>query len=358
MLDSRDVNICRIFNYKALYVIPTLSLCAVLLVSLGSYIVAEEWPPYPTLRAKISASLTVGDAPLTVTFTPIVSGGIPPYTYLWLFDDGTKSTEANPIHTFEKPGFYRIVLTVKDSKAIGYTAHQVISVTKGGEVYNPIRTVQNLTKGVANAPPNATYATEASSESSAPNGGRCLIATAAFGSELTPQVQFLRNFRDKHIMSTLADSSFMNVFNTWYYSFSPYIADYERGQPWLQQSAKSLIYPLISILHVSERAYSSIDGEYGALTSGLIASSMIGALYFSPFALLLKRIREGKFNYRFAVSMLAIVSLAVVGSILSGNIYALMATTSLFVLTTLAISAILSAKMIIKIVRKLRFSCS
>ena len=336
-------------------VILALSLCAVLLVSLESYTVAEQWPPYPTLRAKISASPTVGDAPLTVTFTPIVSGGAPPYTYLWLFDDRTKSTEANPTHTFEKPGFYRVVLTVKDSKAIGYTTNQVISVTKGGEIYNPIRTVQNLTKGVTNAPPNATYATE-TSESSTPNGGRCLIATAAFGSELTPQVQFLRNFRDEHIMSTLSGSSFMNVFNIWYYSFSPYIADYEKEQPWLQQSVKSLIYPLISILHVSEKIYSSINGEYGTLTSGLIASSMIGALYFWPFALSVKRVREGKFNYRFAVSMLVIVSLAVVGSILSGNIYALMATTSLFVLTTLAISTILFARMILKIAKKLLVS--
>src|SRR5690349_20188281 len=72
----------------------------------------------------------------------------------------------------------------------------------------------------------------------------CLIATAAFGSELTPQVQYLRNFRDHYILSTNAGSSFMKVFNTWYYSLSPYIADYERHQPWLQETVKTSIYPL------------------------------------------------------------------------------------------------------------------
>ncbi len=56
----------------------------------------------------------------------------------------------------------------------------------------------------------------------------CLIATAAFGSELTPQVQYLRNFRENYILSTASGSAFMSAFNSVYYSFSPQVADYER----------------------------------------------------------------------------------------------------------------------------------
>ena len=37
----------------------------------------------------------------------------------------------------------------------------------------------------------------------------CLIATAAFGSELSPQVQFLRNFRDNRILSTVSGSKLL-----------------------------------------------------------------------------------------------------------------------------------------------------
>jgi peptide/nickel transport system substrate-binding protein len=316
----------------------------------------QQFPPPPTLRAKVVSSPSIGDAPLTVTFTPVVTGGDPPYAYEWLFDDGSLSYEASPTHVFEKPGFYRVTMNLKDSKGVGYSAFQVISVTKGGEVYNPIRTVQNLTKGVDNAPPNATYAetnSPSAATTSAPNGGKCLIATAAFGSELTPQVQFLRDFRDRNIMSTVSGSSFMNVFNAWYYSFSPYVADYERQQPWLQQTIKTSIYPLLGILQASEKVYSSIDGEYGVLVAGLIASSMIGALYFWPFAISIKSVWTSKFNYKLALSLLAIVSLATICSIISGNGYALMVTTSLLVLTTLAVSAILSAKTIAKMIRKL-----
>ncbi|HEX7031593.1 MAG TPA: ABC transporter substrate-binding protein, partial [Nitrososphaera sp.] len=67
----------------------------------------------------------------------------------------------------------------------------------------------------------------------------CLIATAAFGSELTPQVQFLRNFRDNYILSTASGAAFMNAFNSVYYSFSPQVADYEREQPWLQATVRT-----------------------------------------------------------------------------------------------------------------------
>ena len=182
----------------------------------------------------------------------------------------------------------------------------------------------------------------------------CLIATAAFGSELSPQVQFLRDYRDQKIMNTLAGSSFMQVFNAWYYSFSPYVADYERGQPWLQHTVKTSIYPLIGILQTSEKANSSIDGEYGAVVAGLIASSMIGALYFWPFAISIRRVRTSRFNYKLALSMIAVVFVGIIASLAAGNEYALMASTSLFVLTLVSISAVLSAKLILAACDKAR----
>lgn len=188
-------------------------------------------------------------------------------------------------------------------------------------------------------------ATNAVTLTVAPSG--CLIATAAFGSELTPQVQFLRNFRDNHILSTAAGSSFMNVFNSWYYSFSPSVADYERGQPWLQQTVKTAIYPLLGILSVSEKAYSSIPGEYGAVTAGIIASSMIGAVYFWPAAFAAERFGKRKImSYRVMTIFAGACILAVVISVFVANPVALMTTTSFLVLTVVAISALSSARLI------------
>ena len=177
----------------------------------------------------------------------------------------------------------------------------------------------------------------------------CLLATTAFGSELSPQVQFLRDFRDQKIMNTLTGSSFMQVFNAWYYSFSPYVADYERGQPWLQHTVKTSIYPLIGILQTSEKANSSIDGEYGAVVAGFVASFMIGALYFWPFAISVRRVRTNRFNYKLALSMIAAVFVGIISSLAAGNEYALMASTSLFVLMLVSVSAVLSAKLIVTV---------
>jgi len=314
--------------------------------------VINVYVPHP-IRASISSPMTRGDAPLTITFTPNVTGGTPPYTYQWISSDGFRSTEANPTHTFEEPGYYRVTMNMKDAAGIGYTALQIITVTKNGEVYNPIRTAQNLTKGVANAPLNATYApsnepTVSNAPSNIPNGGRCLIATAAFGSELAPQVQFLREFRDKHIMSTASGSSFMNVFNAWYYSFSPYVADYEREQPWMQRVVKGSIYPLLGILQMSENAYSLIDGEYGALMAGLLASSLIGVTYFSPLVLAIGPVRQHKFTLRNALVIIGVALVVVFVGIISNNTVILAFSTVSLVLSVLVISAIGSAKWIHK----------
>jgi hypothetical protein len=112
----------------------------------------------------------------------------------------------------------------------------------------------------------------------------CLIATAAFGSELAPQVQQLRLFRDGIALQTSAGSSFMNVFNAWYYSFSPSVADYERQAPWLQGAVRVLIYPLLGILALSTFIYDSLafSSELGIVAAGMAASSLVGLLYFAP----------------------------------------------------------------------------
>lgn len=106
-----------------------------------------------------------------------------------------------------------------------------------------------------------------------------------------PQVQFLRSFRDDRILSTAAGSSFMNVFNSWYYSFSPSGADFEHGggQPWLQATVKTAIYPLIGILTVAEKGYGVAEVEGGSLVAGFAASSPIGTVYLSPAAVAIRK---------------------------------------------------------------------
>uniref|UniRef100_UPI000A7D0148 cupredoxin domain-containing protein n=1 Tax=Nitrosopumilus sp. Nsub TaxID=1776294 RepID=UPI000A7D0148 len=90
----------------------------------------------------------------------------------------------------------------------------------------------------------------AAPQESSEEGGGCLIATAAYGSELAPQVQMLREIRDNQLMNTESGSAFMSTFNEAYYSFSPYIADMERENPVFKEIVKAGLTPMISTLSI------------------------------------------------------------------------------------------------------------
>ena len=112
----------------------------------------------------------------------------------------------------------------------------------------------------------STFSKNASTESAkettsvkSGNGGGCLIATAAYGSELAPQVQMLREIRDNQLMNTESGSAFMTTFNELYYSFSPIIADYERENPYFKEAVKLAITPMISSLAIMENAESESE---------------------------------------------------------------------------------------------------
>ena len=100
----------------------------------------------------------------------------------------------------------------------------------------------------------AVEETVTAAQESSEEGGGCLIATAAYGSELAPQVQMLREIRDNQLMNTESGSAFMTTFNEAYYSFSPIIADMERESPIFKEIVKAGLTPMISTLSIMESA--------------------------------------------------------------------------------------------------------
>jgi hypothetical protein len=82
-------------------------------------------------------------------------------------------------------------------------------------------------------------------------------------------------------MNTKAGSSFMIAFNSLYYGFSPTVASYLQ-EHWVERTAmKVVLYPLIGILWLTSATFNELGSypEVAALTSGLLASSLIGAVY-------------------------------------------------------------------------------
>ena len=99
------------------------------------------------------------------------------------------------------------------------------------------------------------------SQPTEPPGGSCLIATAAYGTELAPQVQYLREIRDNTLLSTASGSAFMTGFNTLYYSFAPAVADMERENPIFQDAVRVFITPMISSLSIMSLAENGSEAE-------------------------------------------------------------------------------------------------
>jgi len=205
---------------------------------------------------------------------------------------------------------------------------------------------------------SATYNGATSSQQSLtvqPPG--CIIATATYGSEVSPEVQFLRGFRDGTVMSTFAGSGFMKVFNAWYYSFSPYVADFISKQPLLKESMKIVLYPLVGILHISASAYSllSFNPELAIVATGLVASGLIGIVYFAPFSLItlvcMRRRRKFRFNISHLKGLTAIWIASIALICLAEATAAqpvMMVATAMLVLSTLTLSALATTQRVIQ----------
>ena len=152
---------------------------------------------------------------------------------------------------------------------------------------------------------------------------RCITATI-YGSELAKEIQFLRDFRDKIVLRTFTGGCFMKIF----------------------------LYPLIGILHLSALVYQilSFNPELGVIAAGVVASSLIGIVYFSPIIIgvlfLIKRTRKIKLEINhlklFAVLWVISITLTSLSTILLIPSFA-MFTTALLVILTSVSSALTTA---------------
>jgi hypothetical protein len=204
-----------------------------------------------------------------------------------------------------------------------------------------------------------TVLTDKSEQLSAPfsvtgTTGPCIIATVTFGSEAAPAVQFLRNFRDQLVLSTRAGSAFMVVFNAWYYSFSPTVAGFIAANDPLRAPIRVILYPLLGVLGFSTFVYSLSSGapEFAVVVAGLVASSLIGLVYLTPFTFVCmraltrrRRINVGKVARGSLLLLAAALALLAAGDV-TGSFLMLAVASSAVVLTCIVAVPTIVALMI------------
>lgn len=94
------------------------------------------------LKLNISADPEIGKEPLGVQFRSLITGGQPPYTFNWDFDDLKSSSEQSPLHVFTGFGVFDVVLIVTD--LTGNSVTETIKIAVAGD---------NVPAVIANAEP-------------------------------------------------------------------------------------------------------------------------------------------------------------------------------------------------------------
>lgn len=88
--------------------------------------------------AAINCSGTVGEAPLSVSFSAIVHDiRGEAFSFLWDFGDGETSTEQNPEHVFREQGFYTVQLIVNTATGLQAEAGIVVQATGAVQTIEP-----------------------------------------------------------------------------------------------------------------------------------------------------------------------------------------------------------------------------
>ena len=245
----------------------------------------------PAISIKISPSSQTLDEEvenLQRTILPLIEQNV-----LVVQDEGRTIVDGNNAYiiratgTFEnlndqvrEIGFSTILFKVDDRVyQLQYTNHLTDYENKAGKVIEFLESFKIIHSG----PSSTSNDSDEQSISESSEGGGCLIATAAFGSEMAPQVQFLREIRDNTVMSTQSGTAFMTGFNQFYYSFSPAVADYERENPVFKEAVKVTLTPLLTSLTLLN--YVDVDTEQEMLGYGIgIILLNIGMYFVAPAA--------------------------------------------------------------------------
>jgi len=268
----------------------------------------EYLGPYP-LRPQsvsgdpntLSASATVGNSgtdPAVFTLT-LVSSQEFNSTFSWYFSDNNF-----PLNPGERKDFTITLTSQSYSQSQDYGATiAILARASGGsggtsgvasfslpvvisQASSTITTATSESSSVTSSELSTTSELTSSSntETPPPPPKRCVIATAAYGSDVALEVQHMRYVRDKLIGSTRIGRILVEDFNAFYYLWSPSVARVIIDSEFMRAIFRILLLPLIGIVHFTGLTFTSIasitgNSELASVTSFSLAALASVAVY-------------------------------------------------------------------------------
>jgi len=112
-----------------------------------------------------------------------------------------------------------------------------------------------------------------------PGSGGCIVATAAFGSEMASEVVYMRYVRDRLIGSTQVGHGLVEAFNAFYYSWSPPLARTIALSATLRAVFRVLLLPVVWIVRVTAAVFTAAvflsgDAQAASVVAFMLAASM------------------------------------------------------------------------------------
>jgi peptide/nickel transport system substrate-binding protein len=316
--------------------------------SAGVYLLKASWAGDSAYNEAISNVISV----TVIKISTSISCSVSPFEVTV----GSSITVSGSI----SPAISDDTVTLTYKKPDGSTFNRTVTISSDGNYSDICKLNETGSWSVtASWAGDSTYEGASSSSKSftVKKKSACFIATATYGSELSPEVQFLREFRDQMVLPTFTGSQFMVVFNQFYYSFSPTVASILVGNSILRDVMKIILYPLIGILHSAYVIFSSFSfsPELAIVFSGLVASSLIGMVYLAPLLFILSRIKRIRDYGLKTMRILSIILassllLTLVAETISSSIIMMFAS-GMLVLTSLSLSALLTTSGITKLLK-------
>jgi hypothetical protein len=123
-----------------------------------------------------------------------------------------------------------------------------------------------------------------------PDPWPCIIATATYGGPFEPEVVYMRYVRDTLIGSSQVGKSLVDGWNSFYYLWSPQIAERISQSHMLKTTSTALLLPLFSIIQITEFQYHTlawINPNIASFVSFSIAALLSISVYIIAPLLLL-----------------------------------------------------------------------